>query len=139
MALTKTDLQAISALMTPIIQREMSVVIQNMATKEEVGDIKNDISGIKDEVNGIKDEVSGIKGEISGIKGEISAIKGEISGIKGEISAIKGEINHIKADMESKMATKDDLKFIEKILLDEIERVHHILYAHINDKTKHTA
>ena len=107
--------------------------------------MQTEITGLKTEITGLKTEITGIKTEIAGMQTEITGIKTEITGIKTEITGLKKEIVGIKVEL-SKKADKKDIEYLknqirksEKLLLDEVERVHEILDMHIKDTTRHTA
>ena len=121
MALSQDDLQAIAAIM----------------------DAKLD--PVKMEIAGMKSEISGMKSEIAGTKSEITEMKSEITGMKSEIAGMKSEITGIKAEL-AKKADKSDIEYLkyqirksERLILDEVERVHEILDRHIKDTSRHTA
>ena len=135
MALSQKDLQAIAILMDSKLD----------PIKTEIVELKEGITGIKTEITGIKTEITGLKKEIAGMQTEITGLKTEITGIKTEITGLKKEIVGIKVEL-SKKADKKDIEYLknqirksERLLLDEVERVHEILDMHIKDTTRHTA
>ena len=135
MALSQKDLQAIAILMDSKLD----------PIKTEIVELKEGITGLKTEIAGMQTEITGLKTEIAGMQTEITGIKTEITGIKTEITGLKKEIVGIKVEL-SKKADKKDIEYLknqirksEKLLLDEVERVHEILDMHIKDTTRHTA
>ena len=86
----------------------------------------------------IKTEIAELKEGITGLKTEITGIKTEITGLKKEIVGIKVELSQ-KADKKDIEYLKNQIRKSERLLLDEVERVHEILDMHIKDTTRHTA
>ncbi|WP_158354240.1 hypothetical protein [Diplocloster modestus] len=135
MALSQDDLQAIAAIMDAKLD----------PVKMEIAGMKSEISGMKSEIAGTKSEIAGMKSEIAGTKSEITEMKSEITGMKSEIAGMKSEITGIKAEL-AKKADKSDIEYLkyqirksERLILDEVERVHEILDRHIKDTSRHTA
>ncbi|HHY72847.1 MAG TPA: hypothetical protein GX497_06410 [Bacillus bacterium] len=54
--------------------------------------------------------------QMGGLKDEMSGLKDEINGLKGETKEIKQEMNERFTNIESTMATKEDIKRIENII-----------------------
>lgn len=86
---------------------------------------------IKTEIIELKEGITGLKTEIAGMQTEITGLKTEIAGIKVELSK--------KADKKDIEYLKNQIRKSERLLLDEVERVHEILDMHIKDTTRHTA
>ena len=53
-----------------------------------------------------------------------------------KLSSLEREIKDIK---RQEMKYVAELKAMDSMIFDEVERVHEILYKHIEDKKKHTA
>ena len=70
------------------------------------------------------------------LKTELQPIKSDIVGIKDDIIGVKSDIISIK---KKQMTATAELKAMDKMILDEVERVHLILNQHTGDKTIHTA
>ena len=84
----------------------------------------------------VKMEIAEMKTEITGIKSDITSMKTEITGIKSDITSMKSEITGMKSDIEY---LKYQMRKSERLILDEVERVHEILDRHIKDTSRHTA
>ncbi|MBQ3544811.1 MAG: hypothetical protein IJA34_07500 [Lachnospiraceae bacterium] len=80
---------------------------------------------IEDDVTGLKCQVGEMKDEINELKCETKEMKDEINGLKCETKEIKGQII--------------ELKRMDFLILDEVERVHELLNKHKEDRTVHTA
>lgn len=63
---------------------------------------------------------------------KFSDVQQDIKGIHQEIHGMKKDIVDMKADI--KLLYRSD-----RLILDEVERVHNILDKHISDTNKHTA
>ncbi|WP_238724020.1 hypothetical protein [Diplocloster agilis] len=142
MALSQKDLQAIAILMDSKLDPIKTEIVE---LKEGITGLKTEIAGMQTEITGLKTEITGLKTEITGIKTEIAGMQTEITGIKTEITGLKKEIVGIKVELSQK-ADKKDIEYLknqirksERLLLDEVERVHEILDMHIKDTTRHTA
>ena len=88
------------------------------------------------EITDMKTDMSDIKTEISDMKTEISDMKTEISDMKTEMSDMKKDINGIKRKI---MVSTAELKAMDSMILDEVERVHELLGKHKADTRVHSA
>ena len=69
---------------------------------------------------------------------KLDPVKMEIAGMKSEITGIKAELAK-KADKSDIEYLKYQIRKSERLILDEVERVHEILDRHIKDTSRHTA
>lgn len=67
--------------------------------------------------------------EIQGMKTEMQDMKTEMQDMKKDINAVKRQVTKSTAE----------LKAVDEMILDEVERVHLILDKHKKDKSVHTA
>lgn len=67
--------------------------------------------------------------KMDSLESEIQDMKKEIQDMKKDISAVKRQV----------MKSTAELKAMDEIILDEVERVHLILDKHKKDKSMHTA
>lgn len=67
---------------------------------------------------------------------KLVSIENEVTNIKNEMSGLKTDVNGIKRQVIKSTA---ELKAMDEIILDEVERVHSILDKHKLDKAVHTA
>ncbi|MCM1287350.1 MAG: hypothetical protein NC240_03490 [Clostridium sp.] len=79
------------------------------------GSMENDISGLKEDVRVLKEDVSGLKEDVRGLKRDYRKLNNKLN------KSVK------------------ELKTMDSMILDEVERVHVILDMHKADKTVHTA
>lgn len=67
---------------------------------------------------------------------KLNLILSEMHGMKVEIRDMKTDISTFKAQT---LKSISELKSMDEMILDEVERVHGILDRHKNNKTIHTA
>ena len=96
---------------------------------KEITDMKTDMSDIKTEISDMKTEIFDMKTEMSDMKTEMSDMKTEMSDMKKDINGIKRKI----------MVSTAELKAMDSMILDEVERVHEILDKHKADTRVHSA
>lgn len=81
------------------------------------------------EMLNMKSEMQGMKSEVLNMKSEVQDLNSEVQDIKKDIGALKRQI----------MKSTAELKAVDEMILDEVERVHGILEKHTLDTTVHTA
>lgn len=74
---------------------------------------------------------------------KVGSMENDISGLKEDVSILKEDVSILKRDYK-KLNNKlnksvKELKAMDSMILDEVERVHAILDLHKMDKTVHTA
>lgn len=74
---------------------------------------------------------------------KVGSMESDISGLKEDVSILKEDVSILKRDYK-KLNNKlnksvKELKAMDSMILDEVERVHAILDLHKMDKTVHTA
>lgn len=67
---------------------------------------------------------------------KLDLILEKISNLENEISDLKNEVKDTKRQQMKYVA---ELKAMDSMILDEVERVHEILMQHKKDTSKHTA
>lgn len=67
---------------------------------------------------------------------KMDSIESEIQGMKLEMQDMKKDLNAVKRQVIKSTA---ELKAMDEMVLDEVERVHLILDKHKKDKSVHTA
>lgn len=77
-----------------------------------------------------------ILSEMHGMKDEIRDMKTDIRNMNTEMQDMKTDISTFKAQT---LKSISELKSMDEMILDEVERVHGILDRHKNNKTIHTA
>ncbi|MCM1083130.1 MAG: hypothetical protein NC393_04255 [Clostridium sp.] len=93
------------------------------------GSMENDISGLKEDVRGLKEDVSGLKEDVRVLKEDVSGLKEDVCVLKRDYKKLNNKLNK----------SVKELKTMDCMILDEVERVHAILDMHKADKTVHTA
>lgn len=73
----------------------------------------------------VLDKVTGLESKVTGLEREVATIKEDVAIIKEDITEIKGQVV--------------ELRDMDKMILNEVERVHGILDIHKEDKTIHIA
>ena len=81
------------------------------------------------EITGVKDDVQGIKNNMQGMEDKMQNIEMEIQDVKKEVHTLKLQT----------MKSTAELKAMDEMILDEVERVHIILENHKDNKAVHTA
>ena len=98
-----------------------------MTDSEKLDLLLNKASSIESDVSELKTDVSGLKSNFSGLKGEVTELKATVSKLENNFSKSKRQV--VKAIAE--------LKAMDEMILDEVERVHSILNMHKEDSTIH--
>ncbi len=112
-------------------------------TTEDLQAISNLLQPLKDDVQSLKDDVHTLKDDVQSLKGDVQTLKGNVHTLQGDVQSLKDEQINMKIDLESQIKqTECALKIkIQKecgLVLDEVERVHHILDKHKADAAMHT-
>ena len=71
-----------------------------------------------------------IKEEISGLDCRITGLEGRFTGLEGRFTGLEGEIKDLKLQQQKDTA---ELKIMDEIIFDEVERVHEILIKRTDD------
>lgn len=97
-----------------------------------------------EKLNGLEERIIGLEGTVSVLDGKIIGLEEKVTNLeqntKEQFNFVNKRMDDIEVqikDTEQHLSCKIDVT--EKILLDEIERVHEILDDHINNKAMHTA
>ena len=75
------------------------------------------------------EKVIGLDQKVTGLDQKVTALDEKTTGLEIDLNAVKRQI----------MKSTAELKAMDEILLDEIERVHSILDQHKADSAAHTA
>ena len=103
---------------------------------EKTISIEGDITSMKSDIGSIQNEITSMKSDIGSIQNEIASMKSDIGSIQNEIASIKSDMPKLKIQV---LKIKAELKGMDELILDEVERVHTILNKHMENKTVHTA
>ena len=71
-------------------------------------------------------DMKGVKEDIGGLKNDVSELKEEVSELKEEVSVLNKDVNMLK-----EKAIK--LEKMDRLILDEVERVHEIMDKRTDD------
>lgn len=74
--------------------------------------------------------------KVDSIDNRLYSVDRRFDSVKNRLTTLEGDISNLKRQMTK--STKE-LKEMDKLMLDEVERVHTILIRHTQDKTVHTA
>lgn len=84
------------------LEGEMKNGFAKVATKGELGAVKEDLRGVKGEVGAVKEDLREVKRELGAVKGELGEVKvavGELGvgqeGLKGEMKEVKVELGRL--------------------------------------------
>ncbi len=100
-----------------------------MTDSEKLNLILSEMHGMKDEIRDMKTDIRNMNTEMQNMKTDIRDMNTEMQNMKTDISTFK--VQTLKSISE--------LKSMDEMILDEVERVHGILDRHKNNKTIHTA
>ena len=70
------------------------------------------------------------------MESDITSVKSDITSMKSNIVSIENDIPKLKRQI---LKTKVELKGMDDMILDEVERVHKILNKHIANSAVHSA
>lgn len=74
--------------------------------------------------------------KVGTIETDVSGLKEKVGGLETDVGSLKTNFNNFRLQMLQSTA---ELKTMDDMILDEIERVHAILDKHISDQSLHTA
>ena len=105
MALTTEDLQAISALIQPLIQplNDSICLMQKDLTevKDDVSVMKNDIFSLKTDVAGLKTDVAGLKSEMIELKNRIGCLEDRMLILEKRMDKMECVLHKINLHLET--------------------------------------
>ena len=105
MSLTTEDLQAISALIQPLIQplNDSICLMQKDLTevKDDVSVMKNDIFSLKTDVAGLKTDVAGLKSEMIELKNRIGCLEDRMLILEKRMDKMECELHKINLHLET--------------------------------------
>ena len=87
---------------------------------------------VKGELSSVKDDVASLKDGMVSVKGNVASLTDDMEYVKDELATVKRDVKHLKKQA-IRMQAMDDA------ILDEVERVHHILIDHKADRTAHVS
>lgn len=114
MALTTEDLQAISALIQPLIQ----------PLNDSICLMQKDLTEVKDDVSVMKNDIFSLKTDVAGLKTDVAGLKTDVAGLKSEMIELKNRIGCLE----------DRMLILEK-RMDKMERELHKINLHLETET----
>ena len=114
MALTTEDLQAISALIQPLIQ----------PLNDSICLMQKDLTEVKDDVSVMKNDIFSLKTDVAGLKTDVAGLKTDVAGLKSEMIELKNRIGCLE----------DRMLILEK-RMDKMESLLHKINLHLETET----
>ena len=114
MALTTEDLQAISALIQPLIQ----------PLNDRICLMQKDLTEVKDDVSVMKNDIFSLKTDVAGLKTDVAGLKTDVAGLKSEMIELKNRIGCLE----------DRMLILEK-RMDKMESLLHKINLHLETET----
>ncbi len=96
MALTKEDLQAISALLEPI--------------RSEIGELRKDVTELKRDVAGLKWDVTGLKQDVAELKQDVAELKQRMDKLEQRMDKLDQRVDRIEIMLENE--TNRNIKIV---------------------------
>lgn len=114
MALTTEDLQAISALIQPLIQ----------PLNDSICLMQKDLTEVKDDVSVMKNDIFSLKTDVADLKTDVARLKTDVAGLKSEMIELKNRIGCLE----------DRMLILEK-RMDKMESELHKINLHLETET----
>ena len=114
MALTTEDLQAISALIQPLIQ----------PLNDNIFLMQKDLTEVKDDVSVMKNDIFSLKTDVADLKTDVARLKTDVAGLKSEMIELKNRIGCLE----------DRMLILEK-RMDKMESELHKINLHLETET----
>ena len=114
MALTTEDLQAISALIQPLIQ----------PLNDSICLMQKDLTEVKDDVSVMKNDIFSLKTDVADLKTDVARLKTDVAGLKSEMIELKNRIGCLE----------DRMLILEK-RMDKMESLLHKINLHLETET----
>jgi len=77
-----------------------------------------------------------LEGKVDSLEGKVNSLEGKVNSLEGRMDSLEGELVKFKNQVTKSI---DELKEMDIMILDEVERVHRILDKHKADPTAHIA
>ncbi len=89
-----------------------------------------------EKVVSLEGKMDSFEGKMDSFEGRMDSFEGKLSFFEGRVSSLEGEVSSFR---EYVMKSIDELKSMDVMILDEVERVHRILDKHKADPSAHIA
>lgn len=91
---------------------------------------------ILEKVGGLEGRMDSFESRMDRFESRMDRFEGRMDKLEGRMDKQEGKINKLESLL---IKSVSELKSMDKLILNEVERVHDILNKHIADKTVHTA
>ena len=98
MALTTEDLQAISALIQPLIQPLNDIIC---LMQKDLTEVKDDVSVMKNDIFSLKTDVAGLKSEMIELKNRIGCLEDRMLILEKRMDKMECELHKINLHLET--------------------------------------
>ena len=78
-----------------------------------------------------------ILSKMTDMQSDIGSLKADVATLKADVAGLKTDVSILKTDMENVKKEISELKHMDAMIFDEVERVHEILNAHTADTLLH--
>ena len=78
-----------------------------------------------------------ILSKMTDMQSDIGSLKADVATFKADVAGLKTDVSILKTDMENVKKEISELKHMDAMIFDEVERVHEILNAHTADTLLH--
>ena len=78
-----------------------------------------------------------ILSKMTDMQSDIGSLKADVATLKADVAGLKTDVAVLKTDMENVKKEISELKHMDAMIFDEVERVHEILNAHTADTLLH--
>ncbi|OUN30673.1 hypothetical protein [Blautia sp. An81] len=85
----------------------------------------------------ILSKMTDMQSDIGSLKADVATLKADVAGLKTDVAGLKTDVSILKTDMENVKKEISELKHMDAMIFDEVERVHEILNAHTADTLLH--
>ncbi len=77
-----------------------------------------------------------MSGQMGSIDNRLTTLEGRVDALDNKVDALDNKVTALNKKVDNHFR---ELKSMDRAILDEVERVHHILMRHQADKSVHTA
>ncbi|MBQ7359967.1 MAG: hypothetical protein IJW63_07730 [Lachnospiraceae bacterium] len=74
--------------------------------------------------------------KVSSVESKVTSLDGKVTSLDGKVTSNENSIANLDRQLKKSVA---ELKAMDELILDEVERVHAILDKHKEDKNVHSA
>lgn len=97
---------------------EMQDMKSCMATKEDIGEVKQEIVGVKEDVGVLKEDVAGLKKDVGVLKEDVAGLKEDVGVLKEDVTGLREDMVTVKGNI---VGLKQDVSRLENNVMDKVE------------------